>query len=117
MADQRTLFRSCSWKEHFSQHYLRHILDPSQEIEGMHIDSYICVLHNKINHGLWNWDKKTVTQRTMLFGELAAIWKRDFVATGRDMDYDAIIYECPYLWSVYVSGENDACILGGISKI
>ncbi|KAL5751797.1 hypothetical protein ACOSQ2_022304 [Xanthoceras sorbifolium] len=44
MADQRTLFRSCSWKEHFSQHYLRHILDPSQEIEGMVL--ILCCISN-----------------------------------------------------------------------
>ncbi|KAL5794573.1 hypothetical protein ACOSP7_003167 [Xanthoceras sorbifolium] len=26
------------------------------------------------------------------------------------MDFDASTYECPYLWSSYVSGEKDACI-------
>ncbi|KAL5764314.1 hypothetical protein ACOSQ2_016908 [Xanthoceras sorbifolium] len=110
MADQRTLFCTCGWNEHFTQQHLWHISDPSQEIEGMHIDLYICVLYNKINHGSWNWDKKSVMQGTMLFGELAAIWKRDFVATGWDMNYDASTYECPYLWPAYVSREKDACI-------
>ncbi|KAL5812529.1 hypothetical protein ACOSQ3_027479 [Xanthoceras sorbifolium] len=65
----------------------------------MHIDSYICVLHNKMNHGSWNWDRKTVMQGTMLFGHLAATLKCEFLSTGRDIEYDASTYECPYLWT------------------
>ncbi|KAL5762712.1 hypothetical protein ACOSP7_018976 [Xanthoceras sorbifolium] len=98
MAEESTVYGTCGWTEHFTPHDLHHILDPSKEIEGM------------MNHGSWNWDRKTVMQGTVLFGHLAATLKREFLSTGRDMKYDASTYECPYLWSAYVSGEKDAGI-------
>ncbi|KAL5833158.1 hypothetical protein ACOSQ3_016832 [Xanthoceras sorbifolium] len=56
------------------------------------------------------WHISDPSQEIEGMGELAAIWKRDFVATGWDMNYDVSTYECPYLWPAYVSREKDVCI-------
>ncbi|KAL5819630.1 hypothetical protein ACOSQ4_023472 [Xanthoceras sorbifolium] len=74
MVEESTVYRTCGWTEHFTPHDLHHILDPSKGIEGM------------MNHGSWNWYRKTVMQGTVLFGHLAATLKREFLSTGRDMD-------------------------------
>ncbi|KAL5810447.1 hypothetical protein ACOSQ4_027015 [Xanthoceras sorbifolium] len=37
-------------------------------------------------------------EELVLKGHLAATLKRKFLSTGRDMEYDASTYECPYLW-------------------
>ncbi|KAL5752973.1 hypothetical protein ACOSQ2_023480 [Xanthoceras sorbifolium] len=74
LVEESTVYRTCGWTEHFTPHDLHHILDPSKGIEGM------------MNHGSWNWYRKTVMQGTVLFGHLAATLKREFLSTGRDMD-------------------------------